>query len=80
MERFRYYADPEALPAYLARQAEPPTEEELPVLLIWGDNPEALRREKERLDGIYKCVCVTGQKAMEKYLEKHEGANVLHVV
>ena len=29
MERFRYYADPEALPAYLARQAEPPTEEDI---------------------------------------------------
>lgn len=29
MERFRYYADPEALPAYLAKQAEPPTQEDI---------------------------------------------------
>ncbi len=29
MERFRYYADPEALPAWEAKQAEPPTEEDI---------------------------------------------------
>ena len=62
------------------KQLPPPTEEELPVLLIWGDNPEALRREKERLDGIYKCVCVTGSKARDKYLEKHALDSEMHVV
>ena len=29
MERFRYYADPEALPAWLAKQKEPPTQEDI---------------------------------------------------
>ena len=29
MERFRYYADPDALPAYLAQQSAPPTEEDI---------------------------------------------------
>ena len=29
MERFRYYADPEALPGWLAKQTEPPTEEDI---------------------------------------------------
>lgn len=29
MERFRYYADPAALPGYLAKQAEPPTQEDI---------------------------------------------------
>ncbi|MBR5116614.1 MAG: response regulator, partial [Lachnospiraceae bacterium] len=61
------------------KQLSPSGADELPVVLVWGDDPEKLKEEKLRLDGIYKCVCVTGQKAMEKYLEKHEGANVLHV-
>ena len=51
----------------------------LPVVLLWGSDPALLKEEKERLDGIYKCVCVTGSKAMEKYLEKHEPYAVMHV-
>lgn len=43
-----------------------------PVMLIWGNDPDSLKIEKDRLDGIYKCVCVTGKAAMEKYLSKHE--------
>ncbi len=62
------------------KQLSPSGADELPVLLIWGDDPQKLRQEKERLDGIYKCVCVTGQKAMEKYLEKHEADAVMNVV
>ena len=53
--------------------------EELPVLLIWGDDSARLREEKERLGGTYKCVCVTGRAAMEKYLSNHEPSGVLHV-
>ena len=53
--------------------------EELPVLLIWGDDSERLKQEKERLSGTYKCVCVTGQASMEKYLSTHEPSGVLHV-
>lgn len=44
----------------------------LPTALIWGNSPDALREEKERLSGIYKCVCVVGAKAKDKYLDKHE--------
>ena len=48
-------------------------------MLIWGDDPEKLKQEKIRLDGIYKCVCVTGEKARDKFLEKKKPAGVLHV-
>lgn len=54
-------------------------EEHLPIMLIWGDNPERLKEERERLEGIYKCVCVRGSRAMEKYIEKHEVHGVMKV-
>lgn len=62
-----------ALKMYLPKekQLSPSGADELPVALIWGDDPDKLKGEKDRLDGIYKCVCVTGQKARDKYLEKH---------
>ena len=53
------------------KQLSPSGSDELPVALIWGEDPDKLKVEKERLDGIYKCVCVTGEKAKDKYLEKH---------
>lgn len=53
---------------------------ELPSALIWGTDPGKLRDEKERLEGVYQCICVTGSKAMEKYLSKHEADIVLHVI
>ena len=53
--------------------------DDLPVMLIWGNDPERLREEKERLEGIYKCVCVVGEKAMEKYMAKHVPDGILHV-
>ncbi len=58
---------------------EPPAEQELPVVLIWGTDAEALRTEKERLSDIYKCVCVIGEKARDKYLEKHTPSRVMEV-
>ncbi len=61
------------------KQLSPSGADELPVILIWGDDSDRLREEKEKLDGIYKCVCVVGQKAMEKYMEKHEPTAVMHV-
>ena len=61
------------------KQLPPPSEKELPVLLIWGNDPEALRTEKERLDGIYKCVCVTGENARDKYLQKNKPDGEMHV-
>ena len=51
----------------------------LPHLLIWGTDYEKIRQEKERLSSIYKCTCVVGAKAMEKYLEKHDGMPVMRV-
>ena len=61
------------------KQLPPPDAADLPVVLIWGNDSESLRREKERLDGIYKCVCVVGSKAMEKYLSKHNADAVMHI-
>ncbi len=53
--------------------------DELPAMLIWGNDSDKLKAEKERLDGIYKCVCVVGEKARDKYLEKHEPVGVMHI-
>ena len=53
--------------------------DELPTMLIWGNDSDKLKAEKERLDGIYKCVCVVGEKARDKYLEKHEPVGVMHI-
>ncbi len=61
------------------KQLSPSGSDELPVMVIWGDDPEKLRAEKDRLDGIYKCVCVTGEEAMQKYTGKHETLGVMHV-
>ena len=55
-------------------------DDDLPVALVWGNDPELLRTEKERLDGVYKCVCVTGEKARDRYLEKHDPETVIHVM
>ena len=52
----------------------------LPTLLLWGDDPKQLRLEKERLSGLYQCVCVTGKAAMEKYLSKHEPDGVYRIL
>ena len=53
------------------KQLSPSGSDELPVVLIWGNDPEKIKAEKERLDGVYRCVCATGEKARDKYLEKH---------
>ena len=54
--------------------------EDLPVMLIWGNDPERLRLEKEKLESIYKCVCVVGNKAADRYMEKHSPYGVIHLV
>ncbi|MBO4903465.1 MAG: response regulator [Lachnospiraceae bacterium] len=61
------------------KQLSPSGADELPIMLIWGDDPDALKQEKVRLDGIYRCVCVTGQAAKDKYLEKHVPAAIMQV-
>ncbi len=61
------------------KQLVPEAKEELPVLLIWGDDPKRLKEEKARLEGLYKCVCAVGEKNRDKYLTKHEPSGVLHL-
>ena len=53
--------------------------DEKPVVLIWGDDKERLRREKERLEGTYKCICAVGEKGKDKYMEKHSPEIVMCV-
>ncbi len=62
------------------KQLSPSGADELPVMLIWGDDPGKLKQEKTRLDGIYKCVCVTGEAAKEKYLRSHEASAIMNVI
>ncbi len=62
------------------KQLSPSGADELPVMLIWGDDPEKLKQEKTRLDGIYKCVCVVGEAAKDKYLKKHETSGIMNIV
>ena len=72
----------ETLKRYLPEEKQlvrPDTKKDLPVVLLWGTDPDRLRDEKERLDGIYKCVCVVGSQAMEKYLSKHKPDAVMQV-
>ena len=67
------------LPAEKQLTPQTTNSEELPVVLIWGDDSARIKEEKERLNGTYKCVCVTGRTAMEKYLSNHEPHAVLRV-
>ncbi|MBQ6441966.1 MAG: response regulator [Lachnospiraceae bacterium] len=55
------------------------TEETLPVMLLWGTDADRLRDEKERLQDVYKCVCVVGSAAKEKYLSKHKPDGIMQV-
>jgi DNA-binding NtrC family response regulator len=49
----------------------PKNEDELPTLLIWGTDSDVIRQTREKLCAEYKCTCVVGSKAKDKYLEKH---------
>ncbi|MCR5507404.1 MAG: response regulator, partial [Lachnospiraceae bacterium] len=62
------------------KQLSPSGADELPVMLIWGDDPAKLKQEKIRLDGIYKCVCVVGEAAKDKYLKTHETSGIMNIV
>ena len=59
--------------------SKPGEEEEKSTVLLWGTDPIAVRMEREKLDGIYKCVCVIGEKAKDKYLEKHTPDAVMYI-
>lgn len=61
------------------KQLSPSGADELPVVLIWGDDAERLKQAKTRLDGIYKCVCAVGEAAKDKYLQKHKPEAVMRI-
>ncbi len=78
----RYEVLEQVLKEYIPRdkQLDPSGADELPVMLIWGDDPEKLKQERIRLDGVYKCVCVVGDVAKEKYIKKHQPDRIMNVL
>ena len=78
----RYEVLEQVLKEYIPqeKQLSPSGADELPVMLLWGDDPEKLKQEKIRLDGIYKCVCAVGEAAKQKYIEKHDIACITKVL
>ena len=78
----KYAVLEELLKEYLPKEKQliPDKGNELPVLLVWGNDSEKLRIVKKKLETVYKCTCVVGEKAKDKYLEKHEPSAVMHVV
>ena len=63
----------------LEKEVEKSNHESQPTILICGDDKNALRKEKDRLSGLYKCVCVVGDEARDKYLSKHNPDLVMEV-
>lgn len=61
------------------KPAKATVSEDLKVLLIWGDDSAKLKEEKEKLSDSYKCICVVGEEARDKYLANHEPYGVLHI-
>ncbi|MBR1642820.1 MAG: response regulator [Butyrivibrio sp.] len=78
----KYAIFEQVLKEYLPKEKQLVRDKEtgMPVLLIWGEDSGRLKVEKEKLEDIYKCVCVVGEKARDKYLEKHDAQAVMHVV
>lgn len=72
----------ETLKRYLPQEKQlvrPAQNNDLPTLLIWGTDSDKIRETKEKLSETYKCTCVVGSKAKDKYLEKHEVDAVMMV-
>ena len=69
------------LAEYLPKEKQQTLEDkgELPLLLIWGDDADKLRIEKEKLSSQYKCACVIGQDKKEKFLKKHAPVGEFYV-
>lgn len=78
----KYSVLEQVLKEYIPKEKQliPDRNADLPVMLIWGNDSDRLKLEKEKLESIYKCVCVVGEKARDKYLEKHDAQAVMHVV
>lgn len=62
------------------KQLEKKEEDNLPVVLLWGTDSDRLKQEREKLDGVYKCVCVVGEKARDRYIEKHHPSRVMQIM
>ena len=78
----KYSVLEQVLKEYIPKEKQliPDRNADLPVILIWGNDSDRLKLEKQKLESIYKCVCVVGEKAKDKYLEKHDAQVVMHVV
>ncbi len=78
----KYSVLEQVLKEYIPKEKQliPDRNADLPVMLIWGNDPDRLRLEKDKLESIYKCICVVGEKARDRYLEKHDVQAVMHVV
>jgi len=78
----KYSVLEQVLKEYIPKEKQliPDRNADLPVMLIWGNDSDRLKLEKQKLESIYKCVCVVGEKARDKYLEKHGAQAVMHVV
>ena len=73
----------QVLKQYLPKEKQltpPAANHNMPTVLLWGNDPEAVRAEKERLDGVYKCVCAIGTAARDKYLAKNKPMAVIQVM
>ena len=77
----KYSVLEQVLKEYIPKEKQliPDRNADLPVMLIWGNDSDRLKLEKEKLESIYKCVCVVGEKAKEKYLEKHEPDGIMYI-
>lgn len=61
------------------KQLKKNCDDELPVVILWGGDTDKLKAEKERLDGIYKCICVNDEDKVSRALLKHQAVGVMNV-
>lgn len=62
------------------KQLEKKDTKELPVVLLWGDDSDRLKQEREKLEPVYKCVCVVGESARDRYIKKNNPERIMHII
>ena len=62
------------------KQLEKKDTKELPVVLLWGDDSDKLKQEREKLESVYKCVCVVGESARDRYIKKNNPERIMHII
>ena len=62
------------------KQLEKKDMKELPVVLLWGDDSDKLKQEREKLESVYKCVCVVGESARDRYIKKNNPERIMHII